>query len=180
MGPGSEAAGEVEERLQVVVAGRELDVRGLELVVRRPHLLDRLARAADVLPDREHHRGRRQRECEQAGDADLLVGDRQRQRQRARRRGSTGVSQRKRSCQTSRMFDLVRHAHRQGEQPAVDDHVRRSRGDRGGELRGRRPAARADGVEDEDAGSGCEAELGRVEDSAVQAAATGDEDDEAR
>ena len=70
-----QSTGELDQRLKIRVALREGDVRGLQLPVRGPHLGDRVPSTADVLPHREHHRDGRQREGDEPGDPEVLVGD---------------------------------------------------------------------------------------------------------
>src|SRR5207249_10470587 len=80
-----EPAGELEQLAQVVIAHGELVDRLPQLLVRAPYLLDSLPRALQVLADREHEEPGRDRERDQPGEADAVVGDRRRQRERSER-----------------------------------------------------------------------------------------------
>ena len=72
---GGEAAGKLEQRVEILV-------RTPELLVRLTHLLDRRARLRQVLANRDHHEGGREREGDEAGQADLVIGDHERERER--------------------------------------------------------------------------------------------------
>jgi len=153
-----EATGELEECLEILVALGELHVRLAQLLVRSPDLLDGLPRAGDVLLRREHHHRRRQREGHQAGDADCLVGDRERQRERPG--GEVVRSQPAEALAPDRELALaVRKADREREQPDVDEHVDGRRADCGEDPGTGRPVVGPQGVEERRSRACGEAEL---------------------
>ena len=103
------------------------------------HLLDRGTRTREELLHREHHRGGRRREGDDADHAGLLVRDHEREREHAGREVVRDDPAETPGEHLARVA-LLRDAHRGDEQPDVDDEEDDRRAERSGQSRDERSA----------------------------------------